>query len=224
MAARVVTLVPWRPGEAYRDGNWRAAKPNLMALGYELFTGDSVGKWARAAACNAAATAAGDWDIALIADADTLLEPEAVYRAVERVKVTEAAARPHDRRWMLALYASKLVRARGVEALRPKDLRDSAPGGGALVLHRRAWDLVGGYDERFVGWGYEDTAMNISLAVHAGWELSEGNSYHLWHPVANTMSATAQANRELLNRHRAAHAKVIDRRSKVAGFDLNTVL
>ena len=222
--ADVVTLVPWRGGDAARERSWDVVRPTLEDLGHPLYTGDSRGKWARAAACNAAAAVAGDWDIALVTDADTILEPTAVHRAIERVSRTKAAARPHDRRWMLSLAATKVLMRHGIEALKPEHLRGSAPGGGALVIHREAWERVGGYDERFIGWGYEDSAMNISLAVTSGWELSEGQSYHLWHPIPNTTTSSARANRALLDAHRAMNARAIRQRSREAGFDLNTVL
>ena len=69
---RVVTLVPWRPGDPLREHHWEFVRPHLEALGYPLITGDAPGPWARAAACNAAAVKA-DWDVAVIADADSLL-------------------------------------------------------------------------------------------------------------------------------------------------------
>lgn len=218
-------LVPWREGEPYRDHNWKTARPYLEALGYPLFTGDSPGPWARAAACNTASSRAGEWDVAIIADADTVLMAEPVRAAIDRVTRTKGAARPHDRRWMLSLFATKTFQRYGPQGLKPKrDLTAWAPGGGALVMHRDAWEAVGGYDERFVGWGYEDSAMNISLAIMRTWEIVPGNAYHLWHPLPNTQSPTAKANRSLLDEHRAAHKREIAARSRAAGFDLNTVL
>ena len=201
-------------------------RPHLEELGFPLFTGDAPGEsWARAAACNAAARSAGSWEIALVADADTFLESDAVSRTIERVSRTRAAARPHDHRWMLNSASSKLFLAKGSKSLEPgRHLRGDAPGGGALVVHREAFDEVGGYDERFVGWGYEDSAMNIELATTRRWERMSGNSYHLSHVQPNILSTPAKANRALLEELRAERARAIERASRFAGYDLNAVL
>ena len=50
------------------------------------------------------------------------------------------------------------------------------------VFRRNAYEQIGGYDERFVGWGGEDDAMSrfkIPLLKKA--YVVEGNAYHLWH-------------------------------------------
>jgi hypothetical protein len=43
----------------------------------------------------------------------------------------------------------------------------SAPCPGVLAVRRSAWDKAGGLDERYEGWGYEDTAfLDKLVAVH----------------------------------------------------------
>jgi hypothetical protein len=221
----VVTLVPWRAGDPAREKYWAHVRPHLESLGFPLFTGDSEGPWARAAACNAAALSAGAWEIALVADADTVLDPDAVSRTIERVERTRGAARPHDHRWMLNSAASKLFLRRGAgRMILGRQLTADAPGGGALIVHREAFDEVGGYDERFVGWGFEDSAMNIELATTRGWERMPGDAFHLWHSMPNFRSAPAQANRRLLEELQRERAREIAKASRRAGYDLNAVL
>lgn len=221
---RVVTLVPWRPGELFRERHWRYVEPHLASVGFPVITGDAPGVWARAAACNAASEAAGAWDVALVTDADTILDADTVHEAVRVVAESEGAARPHDQRFMLSLGASKMAMMRGVESLPDRYLRWTAPGGGALVIHRKAWDAVGGYDERFIGWGYEDSAMNISLVSRADWRIVPGPSWHLFHAPANIRDPAARRNLTLLQRHRQQNIGHIRKASRRAGFDLNRVL
>jgi glycosyltransferase involved in cell wall biosynthesis len=55
--------------------------------------------------------------------------------------------------------------------------------GGVLVVPRAAIAAVNGYDEHFVGWGYEDTCFGLSLDIlWAPRVRIAGNAGHLWHP------------------------------------------
>ena len=56
--------------------------------------------------------------------------------------------------------------------------------GGWFAMRRDAFVALGGFDERFVGWGGEDDAMTlkVELARLATCELDPGPALHLWHP------------------------------------------
>lgn len=59
---------------------------------------------------------------------------------------------------------------------------------GMHLLTKEAWRKSGGYDERYVGWGSEDSAFLWSLVTMNTKEILrlEANAYHLWHPVDRT--------------------------------------
>lgn len=82
--------------------------------------------------------------------------------------------------------------------------------GGCVVVSRGAFAMVGGYDERFVGWGEEDRAFALSLGTLLHPEVRLGGPiYHLWHPWVEADcfgQPHFESNRALCNRYReAAH-------------------
>lgn len=55
--------------------------------------------------------------------------------------------------------------------------------GGCVIVSRFAFEIVNGYDERFVGWGFEDRAFALALETMVGTYMrAVGPLYHLWHP------------------------------------------
>lgn len=65
---------------------------------------------------------------------------------------------------------------------------------GVLAVRRAAWEYIGGMDEGFTGWGFEDSALVATLdtvfpSLHPGYEI--GPLFELWHPEsARDLSAT----------------------------------
>lgn len=74
---------------------------------------------------------------------------------------------------------------------------------GMLVVSRGGFELAGGYDERFVGWGWEDNAFQKTMDKKVGaFTRASGFVVHLWHPVTDGGFDTKYelANRELFHR------------------------
>lgn len=220
----VATLVPWRGGDELREQSWAVVSPMLKKLGHPVFTGDTEGIWSRAAAINAAAREAGNWNVAIIADADTLFEPAVVKRAVKLAAESAGAIRPHDHLFRLTPSGSIVAARDGVKHLEPRHIDREHPGGGLLVVSREAWDRVGGYDERFIGWGHEDTAFNTALLLKADWDRIEGNAWHLWHPDPERQNMSYRRNRILLQQVQRENAAAVREQERQRGWGLGAVL
>jgi glycosyltransferase involved in cell wall biosynthesis len=53
------------------------------------------------------------------------------------------------------------------------------------VIKRETFEAIGGYDERFYGWGGEDDAFNVTVNTMCGNHIRLNQDvYHLWHPPA----------------------------------------
>lgn len=62
-----------------------------------------------------------------------------------------------------------------------------APGNG--LIHLATFKKVGGYDERFFGYGSEDSEFNYRMSLLNKYfqvDLDEVNTYHIWHELDNT--------------------------------------
>lgn len=172
-----------------------------------IFEGHHVdGLFNRSAAVNTAARLAGDWDVAVLIDADVILNPQRVKDAVELAHETGRVILPHTRRFDLGRPWSVLLRsgheaeafrsyvngeaeptARWLRRAVPR-MYDDANGNpsvsSVVVIPRRAWDEIGGFDESFRGWGYEDTAFAAAAETFAGITRVPGDVWHFWHPTA----------------------------------------
>jgi hypothetical protein len=189
---RVVVLVPYRAGDPVRDRAWKFVKGRWEAQGWPIYVGTHEdGPWNASAARNAAAKLAGNWDVAVFTDADTVPRDfETIRRAVALAGSTGSFVRPYRRYINLDEPASEAVLKSGVlpaTPARPDRWVDGAKvltnaTGGIAIVPRDLFEKVRGYDERFAGWGSEDTAFGIAASVMGGFRQTDGEVWHLWHP------------------------------------------
>lgn len=214
---RVVVLVPRRAGDPARDKAWEYVKARWASLGWPIHEGHhDDGPFNAAAARNAAARDAGEWDVAVFADADTIPRDfESVRRGVALAAQTGSFVRPYRRYVNLDEPASAAVMQTGVlPATPPRPNRWEAGAkmlldahGGIAIVPRDLWETVAGYDERFVGWGSEDTAFGLACATLGGLRQIDGEVWHLWHPLQERDPATPQYHANVALRRRYERAR-----------------
>jgi hypothetical protein len=205
---RIVMLVPRRADGAVRDRNWAWIRDHWTAglPEVEIVTGDhDDGPFNRSAAINAAARAAGDWDLAVIADADSFCGTDQLRRAINTaVRTGMHTIAFSDFRYLSQKMTDRIV-LDGFNG-------DWNPGiewtlkigcSSLLAVPRAVWDAAGGFDEGFIGWGEEDIAFSIAcqtmcparyiaqpggdhLQLRLGFHRLEGDCWHLWHPKQDT--------------------------------------
>lgn len=181
-------IVPYRP-EPNREELWQTTREHLAKAfpDAELVVsgdrGDDPALFNHGQAINMAARRATG-DVLLIADADTIPDPPASLKDA-------VAATTEDRLWrlpsdyyMLTEQATRCIVAGGVW---PVDSYYEWHGrnrswSGLVIVPIEAFMLVGGYEERFVGWGADDAAMALALTTLWGPVVRyEGAALHLWH-------------------------------------------
>jgi hypothetical protein len=212
---RVVGLVPRRADGARRDQLWRWARERWP---FEVVEGSSPdGPFNRSAAINDAARKAGDWDIAAIIDADTLVPQPQLDLALRLVEqADESAVAQRDGLAVLPFTHYCLVsRKESDRLLAGRELPGSSAlmqvrvnrWSGCVVVPRALFEAVGGFDERFVGWGGEDISFAAALLAAGTVARLPGNLYHLWHQASSERThKSAEYLRNAMLERRYVHA------------------
>lgn len=211
----VAVLVPRRGDGGHRDRLWVFAKEWWLGQhpDWPIFEGESPdGPFNRAAAINAAHKAAGPRDVYLVIDSDILANPEAVRAIVEVAATSNRMAVSHNRRVMLsAPMTEKIIDGfRGSwETRGQKVWTDSCSC--CIAVSGVLWDRIGGFDEGFVGWGYEDSAFGAYAIAEGGPIHFESSTlFHLWHPESPEAARRSPVRLANEQRLRRIHAKLRD--------------
>lgn len=197
-----VVLVPRRSDGGHRDRLWEWVRGRLDLPVVEGHHEAHEGAFNRSSAINRAARAAGDWKVAVIVDADTFTPGPQIVEAVRLARDTGQIAWGFTRYAALDREGTRKVMDGFNGSWEPHVLHEFLHTASSCVVVRRdLWDAVGGFDEGFVGWGFEDVAFSLACqAVGGGWHRAEGTTWHLWHPpspdAGNTNSPIWRANRD----------------------------
>lgn len=199
-----VILVPRRAGIADRDALWEYTRawwaerhPEVRIVEGDHTEGTLFN---RSAAINRAAAKAGSWDVAAIIDADVLIDPDVVRRAFGSALETGRMTIPFNVRKDLSAKGTAVVMGgyRGSwERYVYRRFRDMVSA--VVVVSRELWDATGGFDEAFVGWGWEDNAFAVMCETFGGpIDRWPGELWHLYHapaPEAHTASPSQRSNK-----------------------------
>lgn len=147
---------------------------------YELLVGDYTAHdhFNRSAVRNDLAGMARS-DVLIFADADTLyVDKSQISRAVKTAHL--GWSRVSDYYMLDQKTTESWVLDEEHEIEIEKILFD--PPGGIQVCTAEQFHSIGGFDEGFDGWGYEDTAFIEVMTAAFGPGRFHGDVFHLWHP------------------------------------------
>lgn len=219
---KVVILVARRAGVEDRDRLWEFTRSwwENDHPDWPIIEGHhNEGPFNRSAAINLAARQAGQWDVAVVIDADVLVDPHLVRSTVDVAAGTNTLAIASPERWMLSQEGTAkildgftgnwdgFVRQR----YGTRDDKSGAQCSCCIAVSRSLWDSVGGFDELHVGYGWEDVSFRnacesisgkatIWLAPHPIWHL-----HHKPSPEDRERGALKTANEARARRYIAAH-------------------
>jgi GT2 family glycosyltransferase len=199
-------VVPYRADGGIREGIWAFCRGWWADAGiFPVEAPSPDGPFNRAAAINAGAS--GPWDVLVVLDADVIAPGPQVYRAAENalggglwLGFTEYLG--------LSAAGTEATIRRG-NPVRAKIRRSLTHESSIVAIGRGLWEELGGFDERFIGWGQEDVAFVQAARMLGYIGRVPGTVYHLWHPVAREKRRSDplwQANQALGRRYREARS------------------
>jgi N-terminal domain of galactosyltransferase len=218
----IPVLVPRRLDLGWRDKSWaylRHAYWNFQP-GYRIVEGyHHEGPFNRSAAINTAANIRYWDDVAVVADSDSFVSEDQLTQAVRIASQTGKMVSPFTFVVQLSqpctenLVAGGVLTLRNLEAehVRTKPIETQS---NILVVPRKLWDEIGGFDERFVGWGGEDNAFWRACQIRRKEVIRlPGACFHLWHVPASDRNARMKdpqylSNLALVNRYMRCQTKV----------------
>jgi hypothetical protein len=228
---KVVVLAPYRAGSLQRARIWRWVKGWYRSnFDWEILEScggrglGSPGVFSIARARNMLAEMAGDWDVALMIDADTIAEPSAIHEAVNRAANHRQMIMAGDVHMRMNERSSDLILENGVWFPRPDGYLPKTgvnehiygePSSGCFAIGRELWESTGGFVESMQGWGHEDLVF-LTQCYIAGdgvaW-VPDSTLLHFWHPRAEITEDT-ERNRKIYNAFHAlsevSHAQAKD--------------
>jgi GT2 family glycosyltransferase len=171
-------ILPYQESVYARRANLDEVLRHLQPL-YPFFVTAPLETWSPGAARNAGVAARrdydprGDFDPIVFNDADSICPLEQIQEAVRLAEEAPGLVFAYD------LYVRKTKEGRDGQTFM------NSPSMACVAISRQCFEQVGGFDETYVGWGYED--LDFAQRCNALWPLRRvsGPVYHLWHGERN---------------------------------------
>jgi predicted glycosyltransferase involved in capsule biosynthesis len=188
MNIKVAVVIPWRetksrlPVKNYVEAWYRKNLPEA-----KIIYSDSGHKhFNLSASRNAGALQALDYDVIIHNDADTIPNKKSLIKGIKKTYETGYFCNPYDTYHMINTANTYRV----LDGLNSPETADyeHIPGAcsGVVITTPNTWKVVGGFDENFLGWGYEDVAIAVAhgTMMDHGFLIIPGVAYAMSHDVA----------------------------------------
>lgn len=201
-------IVPFCPDGGRRDLNFLWVKRRLRALLPDaeiIIPMQEYPPFSRSATHNAGALQATG-DVLLFCDADMVFDLDLIENGLKIVQDVPWIA-PMNQKWditwqgsneLLSLSPDVEIKALNLPIYR-KWGAERCRAGAMIMITKENYYKMGGFDERFNGWGYEDNAFMLMAEATIGSYVETDNvAYHLWHPLSiNQYPELTRKNSEL---------------------------
>ncbi|MDQ0246203.1 putative glycosyltransferase involved in capsule biosynthesis [Bacillus fengqiuensis] len=214
MFEQVSILLPFKTDNGIRHAElqWVIRFYYKIMPGVEICVGENFDEiFSRSKAINAAARKATR-NVYVLADCDVIYDPDLIVEALHLLQQAPWVI-PFNRVLDISKEKTeKLIQTEpewplpSIEAHCQEGFMAPSFAGKINIFSREAFENVGGFDERFVGWGGEDDAFVNAMNTLCGpFARLNKTIYHLWHPFAGHSNPHYGANLEIVKSYLQAY-------------------
>lgn len=208
-------ILPYRSsGDQYREKifQWMLRRYEILFPDSQLIVCDSGDiNFSRSKSRNLGATKA-ECEYLLIADADTMPFHRFVKDGIDKLNSgsTWFFLYGENEYYNADQESSNVILSRSPsEDVHPSEItweHKITAWAGQILIRTSDFFKVGCYDERFVGWGYEDNAFQVAADCIIGnhERIEDGWTIHIWHPYSHKSTfgqPMIRSNRNLYNQY-----------------------
>jgi predicted glycosyltransferase involved in capsule biosynthesis len=164
---KIAVVIPWRetpsrlPLKEYVDAWYRSNLPEAKII----YSDSGHTPFNLAASRNAGAKQVLDYDVIVHNDADTIPDLECLLKGIEKTFKAGLFCNPYTNYYTINPDSTKKVLNGDVAIENSEYEQVHGACSGVIITTPKAWELVGGFDENFVNWGYEDVAIKTAHTV-----------------------------------------------------------
>ncbi|MGA2600866.1 MAG: glycosyltransferase [Bryobacteraceae bacterium] len=193
-------------------------RPEISALANRYQFAYNAGPYNRGWAFNIGAKLIpGAAEYLLLLDADVLLRRDSLRRVLELLRAGHRAVRPYREALFLDRESTERVVAAWPELPAHSDLGGTAfvnPMGLSIAVEAGLYERMGGHDERFWGWGWEDREFWERLEHHTEVARLPDRILHLHHEHSQIKEVWAATNQSLFFESLESRRKISEEPSK----------
>jgi predicted glycosyltransferase involved in capsule biosynthesis len=142
-------------------------------------------------------------NVIIFGDSDLVMAPEKFIESINLLSQYEMVS-PYNSVIDLTTQESSLPITRLSTIDRPgrgeTDIQKVPLCGGICIFRKSAVEKIGGWDQKFIGWGGEDDFQSIKVKNFLTWTESSGKCYHLYHERTAPDMKWYQRNLQLLQK------------------------
>jgi predicted glycosyltransferase involved in capsule biosynthesis len=187
---KIGVVIPWRetasrlPLKNYIDNWYKQNIPNAKII----YSDTNHKVFNLSAARNAGVNQLLDQDIIVFNDADTYAEKNAMLKGIDMAYETGLAVNPFSAAKLLSLDNTKKIVNEGGDPYNVDGDIYPNSSGGIIIVTPKTLKMLGGWDEKFIGWGFEDAAFfitHLTLLDKAMLKIPDSYIYCLAHVINN---------------------------------------
>jgi hypothetical protein len=209
---KIAVVIPWRSTPS------RAPLANLVDLWYKenfsnakiIYSDSDHERFSISAARNIGAKKVSSYDVIVHNDADVIPSFNSVVEGIFQTLETNLFSNPFtELRELTDSDTQKFLKNEiSIDQAEHKKVPGSCSG--VVITTPSSWKSVGGLDESFVGWGYEDAALAVAHRTILGQDFLAipGVAYSMYHEPAEKNINLLQKNRNILQQYFDAEGDV----------------